>query len=420
MRKKPIRYLDLFAGAGGLSEGFIRAGFAPVAHVESDQAAACTLRTRMAYHHLRSAGDSVSYRDYLRGAVTRQDLYGKVPEKVMNSVINDVIGGGSLRRIFRGIDELIGSGGLDLIIGGPPCQAYSLVGRSRSEDGMISDKRNYLFRYYAKFLERYKPRYFVFENVSGLLSARDCGGKLYFDAMRDLFRKTGYETEYMTLNAEDYGVLQNRKRVILVGKRGNKEGFYPEPEKLVSGALVKEVFSDLPFISAGQGTSGPSELKRYNGTWLYETGIRDDDVPVTLHYARPNTEQDLEIYRIAVDLWNDGKRRLDYNDLPERLKTHSNRSSFVDRFKVVAADLPSSHTVVAHISKDGHYYIHPDKKQNRSITPREAARLQSFPDDYFFESASGSPSRTAAFRQIGNAVPVLLAQKIAEKLKEEW
>jgi DNA (cytosine-5)-methyltransferase 1 len=111
---------------------------------------------------------------------------------------------------------------------------------------------------------------------------------------------------------------------------------------------------------------------------------------------------------------------MDYNDLPERLKTHQNRSSFLDRFKVVAADRACSHTVVAHISKDGHYYIHPDISQNRSLTPREAARLQTFPDDYFFEGVSEKTGRTAAYHQIGNAVPVLLSQKIAEKLQEVW
>jgi len=153
---------------------------------------------------------------------------------------------------------------------------------------------------------------------------------------------------------------------------------------------------------------------------LYEVGIRNDSLPVTWHQARPNTEQDREIYRIAVDLWNREQSRLDYNTLPDRLKTHRHRDSFIDRFKVVASDLPFSHTVVAHIAKDGHYYIHPDLKQNRSITPREAARIQTFPDDYFFESCNGIPLRTPAFRQIGNAVPVHLAWKIAEKLKEVW
>ena len=153
--------------------------------------------------------------------------------------------------------------------------------------------------------------------------------------------------------------------------------------------------------------------------YLYKIGVADKKFPVTFHVSRPNNSQDLEIYRIAVNKWNKEKTRLNYNDLPERLKTHRNTSSFTDRFKVVSGDLKTSHTVVAHVSKDGHYYIHPDINQNRSLTPREAARLQTFPDNYFFESVTEKPSLATAFRQIGNAVPVYLAKQIAEKLKEE-
>ena len=138
---------------------------------------------------------------------------------------------------------------------------------------------------------------------------------------------------------------------------------------------------------------------------------------LTQHVARPHTSQDKEIYKIAVRKWDSKKERLDYNDLPDHLKTHNNRHSFFDRFKVVAKDLSYSQTVVAHISKDGHYYIHPDIYQNRSITVREAARLQSFPDDYYFEGVKECANRTAAFKQIGNAVPPLMAWEIAKLIK---
>jgi DNA (cytosine-5)-methyltransferase 1 len=285
---------------------------------------------------------------------------------------------------------------------------------------MAGDKRNYLYKYYTKFLEKYKPAYFVFENVIGLLSARDESKELYFDDMKKLFDKAGYETQDALLSASDYGVLQSRKRIILVGKLKGTKLVYPEPEHWEPGVKVEELFSDLPFRSAGKGNTGPCKMKKYKGTYLYDAKIRDDRFPVTWHQARFNNEQDRKIYRYVVKKWNKEKRRLEYNDLPDRLKTHRNRKAFTDRFKVVAGDLSCSQTVVAHIAKDGHYYIHPDLSQNRSLTPREAARLQTFPDDYYFESESGIPSRTAAFQQIGNAVPVLMAEKIAEKLMEIW
>jgi DNA (cytosine-5)-methyltransferase 1 len=415
-----MKFLDLFAGAGGLSEGFIQAGYHPVAHVECDRAACYTLRTRMAYHWLKAIGETEVYAAYLNGDINRLEFYRRVPGHVTGSVINAEIGSATLPAIFRKVDSLLGNRPLDLIVGGPPCQAYSVAGRSRDRNRMKGDMRNYLYIYYAEFLKRYRPSYFVFENVIGVLSAKDTDGSLHFNAMRDLFLECGYETEYMTLSAEDYGVLQSRKRIILVGRRGKATGFYPEPDKWNPGVRVREVFHDLPAIGAGEGVSGPCRVEAYRGKWQVEAGIRNEELPVTWHQSRPNSEQDLEIYRIVVDLWNRERTRLDYNALPDRLKTHRHRDSFLDRFKVVASDLPFSHTVVAHIAKDGHYYIHPDIGQNRSITPREAARLQTFPDDYYFESGNGVPGRTPAFRQIGNAVPVLLARKIAERLKEAW
>ena len=148
--------------------------------------------------------------------------------------------------------------------------------------------------------------------------------------------------------------------------------------------------------------------------YLTEKKIKSGLDFTTLHIARPQNEQDKEIYRIAVKKWMEKGERLDYNDLEDRLQTHKNRHSFIDRFKVVAPNLNASQTVVAHIAKDGHYYIHPDIEQNRSLTVREAARLQSFPDDYYFEGESEKPSRTSAFKQIGNAVPVVLAEEIAK------
>lgn len=416
---KSLHFLDLFAGAGGLSEGFIRAGFTPIAHVESNKAACFTLRTRAAYHWLKKESKLYIYEKYVKGLISRDELYDEVPTDIINSVINKEINSESLDDIFIEIEHSKKNKKIDIIIGGPPCQAYSLVGRSRSKNRMVGDKRNYLFTYYAKFLERYQPDYFVFENVIGLLSAKDEDGNLYFDLMRALFREAGYQTEYKILSTDEYGIPQARKRVILVGKKGNLLGFYPEPDKCPIEITVNDIFSDLPKITSGFGDILQVKNKKPH-SFLVNNKLCDSEQYITWHTARPHTQQDLEIYEIAVKKWNNEHQRIDYNSLPTRLKTHRQRVSFLDRFKVVAGDLHYSHTVVAHIAKDGHYYIHPDINQNRSLTPREVARLQTFPDNYYFESASGKPSRTAAFLQIGNAVPVLLAEKLALKIKSSW
>ena len=415
----PLTFIDVFAGAGGLSEGFIQEGFEAVAHVEADVAACNTLRTRMAFHWLSGKGRLDVYADYLNGRVTREELYGLVPPSIVGSVVNEEISPRNMRRIYGRVESLLRGRKLDVLVGGPPCQAYSIMGRSRDPKGMVEDKRNYLYKCYAQFLARYRPRRFVFENVMGLLSARDECGNGYLEGMTRLFGRLGYETGVSVLCAKDYGVLQNRRRVILVGHRRGEQGEYPKPEKWWPNVTVNEVFRDLPPLRSGEGHPGPCRLARSRSAWQVRAGVRGT-LPVTWHQARPQTARDLEIYRIAVDKWNEGRQRLKYSALPSHLKTHRNGASFVDRFKVVAGDLPFAHTVVAHICKDGHYYIHPDIEQNRSITPREAARLQTFPDDYHFEGMNGRPSRTHAFRQIGNAVPVLLSRGVAARLRERW
>ena len=416
------KYLDLFAGAGGLSEGFTRAGYEPVAHVEMDKAACFTLRTRAAYHWLKKENKLDIYNRYLNGLMTRDEFYNEIPKSVLGTVLNYEISSDTLPQIFEDVDNLLNGENLDLIIGGPPCQAYSLAGRSRSETKMVGDKRNYLYKYYAEFLKKYKPKYFVFENVLGLMSAKDEDGSLHFDYMQKLFEEYGYSTEFRPLNASDYGVLQNRKRIILIGKLGKgQKDFYPEIAKVTSVHKVGELFCDLPSIQAGGGTIKPVATNPYVGKYLTAAGIKEYDTePVTFHQARPHTEQDLNIYKIVVETWNKQKTRVAYTDLPEELRTHNNTKCFLDRFKVVAGNLTCAQTVVAHICRDGHYYIHPDVRQNRSLTPREAARIQTFPDNYYFESASGKPSRTLAYKQIGNAVPVRLANCIAVALLDRF
>jgi len=414
-----LNFVDLFAGGGGLSEGFIQEGYSPVAHVEADAAACNTLRTRIAYHWLKAADRDDLYADYLIGGISRNAMYAEVPRQSVQSVINEEIRPETLDRIYAEIDSLLEGRELDLIVGGPPCQPYSIIGRSRDRDGMVEDKRNYLYQCYANFLEKYNPKRFVFENVTGLLSAKDRDGRRYFDAMRQRFREVGYETTYSKVKAKEHGVLQNRNRLILVGHRKDAATKHPEPERWAPAVTVNEIFRDLPSLGAGEGDVAPCRRLPCASPWQVEAGV-SGSLPVTWHQARPHTKQDLEIYRIAVTEWNERRSRLRYGNLPQRLRTHRNKTSFVDRFKVVAGNLPFAQTVVAHISKDGHYYIHPDIDQNRSITPREAARLQTFPDDYYFEGVDARPSRTHAFRQIGNAVPVVLARGIAARIRQNW
>lgn len=405
-----LKYIDLFAGAGGLSEGFIREGFQAIAHVEMDKDACDTLKTRLAYHYLSQNNKLSIYKAYLKNEITREVLWGNIPEPILESVINEEITGKTITAIFNNIDKQLDVHKVDLIIGGPPCQAYSLVGRSRDPNRMKGDKRNFLFRYYAEFLMKYKPKYFVFENVLGLLTA---GNKRYLNEMIQLFESIGYSVaEPTVLNAEDYGVLQKRRRVIIMGKRGNKKFNFPELQKVENKwQIKKDLFYDLPYLNPGDEFNIVKYTKPIN-EYLRTTEIRNGINIVTQHITRKHNERDLEIYSIAIDKWVNEKTRLKYSDLPARLQTHNNTEAFLDRFKVVDP-IGHSHTMVAHISKDGHYYIYPDSKQIRSISVREAARIQSFPDDYFFEGG-----RTAAFKQIGNAVPPLMAKAIAMKISE--
>lgn len=415
---KKIRFIDLFAGAGGLSEGFIRQGFEPVAHVEMDGAACNTLRTRTAYHYLKEINQFDKYTDYLKGKIKRSELYNLLPDNLRKSVIHSAIGAENNEMIFNRIDEINQGQKVDLIIGGPPCQAYSLIGRAADKNKMKEDDRNFLYIQYGEFLKKYQPDYFVFENVIGLYSAKDKKGVRYLDKLIDLYREIGYETEYQTLNASDYGVLQQRRRVILIGRKGSIKGFYPDFKPQEKTVKVDEIFKGLPKLYAGEGSMGiTSYVSEESSEYLLKKKITNGLDFTTLHIARPQNEQDKEIYREAIKKWFDKGERLNYNDLEGHLKTHKNRHSFVDRFKVVAPNLPASQTVVAHIAKDGHYYIHPDIEQNRSLSVREAARIQSFPDDFYFEGESEKPSRTSAFKQIGNAVPVVLAEEIAKAIK---
>ena len=408
-----MNFIDLFSGAGGLSEGFINGGFNPIAHVEMNPEACNTLKTRSVFHHLKKINKLNIYYDYLKGNINREKLWSSVPEDIINSVINIEISKRTLPEIFDKIDNISKGEKIDLIVGGPPCQAYSIVGRARDPNGMKDDPRNNLYQHYVSFLKRYDPKMFVFENVPGILSANN---GVFLKRIFGAISRAGYEIKMPPekyLNARDFNVLQDRKRVILVGWKKGMNMEYPEfLKKPLKYTIGESLFSDLPELLQGEGTLGTVNYKKEATAYLKETQIRNGLDFTTQHVARPNNEVDLEIYRIAVNkLLVDGKK-LKYSELPKRLIKHKNTTSFLNRFNVINPKSVSN-TIVAHISSDGHYFIHPDINQNRSISVREAARIQSFPDDFFFEG-----SRTAVFKQIGNAVPPLMAKVIAEKLKE--
>lgn len=420
MNDNGLSYIDLFAGAGGLSEGFIQSGYRPIAHVEMNEHAAKTIETRIAYYCLKENGNLESYYQYERNEISREQLLALIPAEELKTVINKEMSESTIKGIFQTIDNIKEEKEIDqvdVIIGGPPCQAYSLVGRAQSSHMLVpmeEDPRNELYKMYVQFLNRYKPRMFVFENVAGIKTAR--GGQA-FKNLQKYMRKVGYEIDYHELNAHDFGVLQSRKRVIIVGWLKGTGYEYPSFEIIHSNAEVWDLLKDLPVLVPGESADNHtmSDMRRLK-KYIKDNKIRVKSDVLTGHVARPHTAQDIEIYKRTIAMWfeNEQHRRLKYDDLPEELKTHRNRTSFVDRFKVVEGDMDYCHTILAHLSKDGHYFIHPDINQHRSITVREAARIQSFPDSYYFEGP-----RTAQFVQVGNAVPPMMAKIIADKIKEQ-
>ena len=308
------------------------------------------------------------------------------------------------------LDNILDGDELDGIIGGPPCQAYSMIGRARNKNKKATDERIYLYEHYISLLTRYIPKFFVFENVKGLLSFKDCDGERLFPKILQKFNDIGYNTSFSLINSSDYGVSQHRERLFIIGIRADLNltpRFFELMQVYKETPLsLNELFSDLPSLSPGECKTSykTKSIKKSLQQYYRQKG----DI-LTYHLARPLNRNDSAIYRIVAKEKQKGNNLL-YTKLPKYLKTHSNNTSFMDRFK--ALDGKSvSHTIVAHISKDGHYYIHPDIHQTRSISVREAARIQGFPDNFYFES-----SRSAAFKQIGNAVPPILSKKIAQTI----
>ncbi len=437
--------IDLFAGAGGLSEGFMQAGFKIIGSIEKNRWACETQKTRHIYHNLKQVGGLKDYWDYCQSTLSqfliqekRERIYQKhkgLRNEIENTIWQAEFGNPEKdKNVLSSIDIIklleksvrFHESDIDFILGGPPCQAYSIIGRSRMGEAVSHDKRNFLFRYYYDIVNHFRPKFFLFENVLGILTANQ---GLTFKIIKEDFEKIGYnfisgiyedpvEIRKNILLAQNFGVPQNRKRFFFMGvKKGvnlRYIEFMDESGKRNNNELItKKVIDDLPHLQVEEGEDYGMMAYPSNGSLSnYQKMMREESEGVMNHRARPlNKWYDREIYKQAIE-----KARRDeilkYSELSEKLKTHKNQKHFKDRFKVHWwYKIP--HTIVAHISKDGHYNIHPDINQLRSITVREAARIQSFPDDFKFEG-----SRTAQFIQVGNAVPPLMAKVFAVRLKE--
>ena len=386
-------FIDLFAGCGGLSEGFYRQGFNALAHVEIDPTACKSLRTRMKYYNYSSYDKAVIETD-----ITRDDII-------------DVI------------DKSISDNTVDVIIGGPPCQAYSSLGRAKDENGMKNDPRNFLFESYVKILNHYLPKIFVFENVSGILTAKINDKKIIDTIIKEL--STYYDVELRLLNAANYGVPQIRKRVIILGVRKDlnvsaasvhnlikKTHYDPEMSKseclgLKKYVTVKDAIFELPSLRPGEGKTEVPFKYSLSNAFLKEIGSKKLNV-LRDHVARNHNDTDIERYTVmAQNHWT-------FQEMLENCPElrHEKARVFGNSYTVQWWDLPSK-TIIAHLYKDGNQFIHPDYKQGRTFTAREAARIQSFPDDFVFEGP-----RTEQFKQIGNAVPPLFAEAIAKAVLE--
>jgi len=517
-----IPVIDLFAGPGGLSEGF--SSFTPksnifhpfkiTASVEMDPYAHKTLELRSFFHEFLDTKVPEEYYQYLRQEISREELFRKYPKEASiakNKAIKATLGSDDNPYINKRIKDALSEykGKHWVLVGGPPCQAYSLIGRSRRQangvghDIQQKDKRNFLYLEYLRIIAKFNPTVFVMENVKGMLSAEINGEKIVNKIFEDLRnpraaisenskssknKKFQYHiyslvtpadvdteldpSDYL-IHSEDYGIPQARHRVILLGIRSD---FIIKPEILKPRSTkvnVKDVLSDLPTLRSFFTKSNDSQSEWYdfiksaiNQNWLknYQPIIRNgrkiepkklkSQLINALSRLQPSLGTGSEFMKTTVnpqycpewfldkklggvinhssrghmkgDLWRyffssvyaeiygcsprmkDFPRQLLPNHKNVQTQAAIDKGDFADRFRVQDANHPAA-TITCHMSKDGHYSIHYDPAQCRSLTVREAARLQTFPDNYYFEGP-----RTQQYHQVGNAVPPLLAKQIAE------
>lgn len=311
-----------------------------------------------------------------------------------------------------GLANLIEMNEVDVIVGGPPCQGFSTV---RQRDGansgprMVEDKRRHLYKDFLRYVKFFRPKVFVMENVLGIKSAAN--GR-YFTRVQQEARSIGYRVHPKTEKAFDLGVPQKRVRQLIIGTRLDFPGYFPSELKPAHRAMehptLGEAICDLPPLMAGSGEEEAeydmerrkTHIAKYGRHYLYETLQVQYAAKLTAHRARPHSERDLRDFAKL----REGEHCAEAMKRGETFEFPYDRETFKDRYTRQHRNEPCS-TIVAHLSKDGLMFIHPT--QNRSITPREAARLQSFPDWFEFPVA-----RTHQFRLIGNAVPPLVAEAV--------
>lgn len=399
-----INTIDLFAGCGGLTEGFEQTGkYNLISAVEWDKAPVDCLRYRlMSKWGMEDA----------QGRILRFDMQRS--EELIEGWRNDEIYGSS-----NGLKHYVNeaNGKVDIIIGGPPCQAYSIAGRVRDKEGMRNDYRNYLFESYLHIIKYFRPKVFVFENVPGLLSAKPGDGSfLIVDKIHTEFKSAGY---YLLDNLKDaivdmseYGVPQNRKRIIIIGINND---FYSE--KKAKAILDKIYFDELPSHQESKVTVDEAigdlpklyplpEVEIHNGKRFSHT--LNPDTNIFNHNPRFASKRDIEIFKLLTEDIKSGRNRYVKPAALKKLYTEiTGKESNVHKFYVLRRD-EQSNLIPAHLYKDGLRHIHPDPKQARTLTVREAARLQTFPDDFKFIS-----NTNLDYKMIGNAVPPKFAKKLA-------
>jgi len=398
---RQLQFIDLFCGCGGFSLGMIRAGMKCLAAIDFDDSAAETFTKNMP-----------EVRHVLKRNLTRFSPHQ--------------------------LAELIGDEQVDIIVGGPPCQGFSTArqrdGANHGKRRLVDDPRRYLYREYLRYVQYFRPRVFVIENVLGIRSAAD--GE-YLTRVQKEARELGYRVHDQIEDARELGVPQKRRRQLFIGVRADLPRYFipelkPAPRAILPSCCggrqqrdmsdgqpaLWDAIGDLPSLQAGQGNPETDYNlerrrdhieRRGSAAKNYLLRVLEIDRAEKLHnhIARPHSERDLRDFARLREGENSATAM---RDRGVQFEFPYDTSSFKDRYTRQSRWQPCS-TIVAHLSKDGLMFIHPT--QNRSLTPREAARIQSFPDWFVFPAA-----RTHAFRLIGNAVPPLVAEAVGLAIKE--